>query len=149
MGTASPLVVLITLLVLADLRLTLLVMLCVVLPTVYHLPGADGQGVHENAIDAAVMVANSGTLAALVGAYWVSISFFNFASLSVTKHLSAVHRTLVDAGADDGRGSFPSTRVFPSDSARVCGRIVEIPSGEDPPSTKQRTSVRNDREGRV
>lgn len=74
----------------------MLVMLCVVLPTVYHLPGADGQGVHENAIDAAAMVAHSRTLLLLVGAYWVSISFFNFASLSVTKHLSAVHRTLVD-----------------------------------------------------
>jgi len=73
-----------------------LVMLCVVLPVVYRLPGKDGGGVHEDPIDAVYMVAHSSKLAGLVGAYWISIACFNYASLNVTKHLSAVHRTLVD-----------------------------------------------------
>ena len=72
-------------------------MLCVVLPIVAHLPGQDGDGVHESAIDAAVLISHSGSVLAAVLAYFFSISFYNFFGLSVAKNLSSVHRTLIDA----------------------------------------------------
>jgi len=40
---------------------------------------------------------NNGFLFFLVTLYWVSIAFYNFFGLSVSKKLSSVHRTLVDA----------------------------------------------------
>jgi len=75
----------------------MLMMVCVVLPVVAHLPGQDGDGVHESAIDAAVLIAHSGSVLAAVLAYFFSISFYNFFGLSVAKKLSSVHRTLIDA----------------------------------------------------
>ena len=76
-----------------------------VLPLVYFIPFGtcneewckDGEGIHENAIDAFTLVGNNGLLLFLVLLYWVSISFYNFFGLFVSKTLSAVHRTLIDA----------------------------------------------------
>jgi len=82
-----------------------LAMACVVLPLVYHIPFKhcdddwclDGDGIHEDALDAATLFKNSALLAVLVAGYWISIAFYNFCGLAVAKTLSAVHRTLVDA----------------------------------------------------
>eukprot|EP00301_Raphidiophrys_heterophryoidea_P012960 c2028_g1_i1.p1 GENE.c2028_g1_i1~~c2028_g1_i1.p1 ORF type:complete len:440 (-),score=105.08 c2028_g1_i1:283-1602(-) len=80
-------------------------MLCVVLPIVYNIPFKtctqtwcqDGEGIHENALDAWALMTHSPLLFSLVALYWVSIAFYNFCGLAVAKKLSAVHRTLVDA----------------------------------------------------
>jgi drug/metabolite transporter (DMT)-like permease len=71
-------------------------MLCIVLPVVYFIPGGD-EGSYENAIDSAVMLSNSSFLLVLVLGYLVSIAFYNFFGLSVTKNLTALHRCLIDA----------------------------------------------------
>ena len=74
-----------------------LMMVAIVLPTVYYLPGNDGGGVHENALDAGVLISNNALLAGLVVSYWISIAFYNFCGLAVAKSLSSVHRCLIDA----------------------------------------------------
>jgi drug/metabolite transporter (DMT)-like permease len=76
----------------------ILVMLCVVLPTVGNLtPGLDGGGSHENPIDAVHMLGSNVKLLTFVLMYWISIAFYNFCGLAVAKSLSSVHRCLVDA----------------------------------------------------
>lgn len=75
----------------------LLVMTAIVLPVVSVLPGTDGDGVREDAIDAAYQFGSNGKLAALVLGYWLSIAFYNSFSLAIAKNLSSVHRTLIDA----------------------------------------------------
>ena len=72
-------------------------MICIVLPIVAHLPGKDGGGVHESAVDAVHIATSSWQVAALVSSYWLSIAFYNFAGLAVAKSLSSVHRCLIDA----------------------------------------------------
>ena len=72
-----------------------ILMCSVVLPAMYYLPGADG-GSYENAYEALYMLAHSHTLMWLVMGYVVSIAFYNFLGLNVSKHLSTVHRTLID-----------------------------------------------------
>lgn len=73
-----------------------LIMGLFVLPLCYFLPG-DNLGSYENAIDAFVQVGQAPGLLALVIAYVFSIAFFNFFGLSVSKTLSTIHRTLIDA----------------------------------------------------
>ena len=75
----------------------MLIMLAIILPTVSHLDGLDGGGVHEDPIDAVHLIGSNGKLFALVGAYWISIAFYNFCGLAVAKSLSSVHRCLIDA----------------------------------------------------
>jgi hypothetical protein len=73
-----------------------------VLPIVYNIPPKcdqdwckEGGGVNENALDAVVLMANNGFLFALIALYVISIAFYNFFGLSVSKKLSSIHRTLV------------------------------------------------------
>ena len=54
------------------------------------LRGVDGGGMHESAIDAAYLFANSGPLMAMVLSYFISIAFYNFCGLAVAKRLSSV-----------------------------------------------------------
>eukprot|EP00767_Chilomastix_cuspidata_P000845 gnl/Chilomastix_cuspidata/1241.p1 GENE.gnl/Chilomastix_cuspidata/1241~~gnl/Chilomastix_cuspidata/1241.p1 ORF type:complete len:418 (+),score=132.81 gnl/Chilomastix_cuspidata/1241:274-1527(+) len=68
----------------------------IVLPIMYFIPGED-HGSYENFIDAWVDVSNNAFLAGMVGLYCVSIAFFNFFSLSISKRFSSVHRTLFDS----------------------------------------------------
>ena len=75
----------------------MVMMLAVTLPIVAHLPGQDGEGIHESAIDAAYLFVNSSPLMAMVLSYFVSIAFYNFCGLAVAKRLSSVHRCLIDA----------------------------------------------------
>jgi drug/metabolite transporter (DMT)-like permease len=81
------------------------VMLAFILPMTYYLPFKkcdaawcqDGNGVHEDTLDTLEMLKNSVFLMLLNILYWISIAFFNFCGLSVSKKLSSVHRTLIDA----------------------------------------------------
>jgi hypothetical protein len=73
-----------------------LLMAFLVMPIMYVIPGSD-VGSYENYLDAFVQVSNSVPLLILTLGYIVSIAFYNFCGLSVAKHLSTIHRTLIDA----------------------------------------------------
>jgi drug/metabolite transporter (DMT)-like permease len=75
----------------------IMMMLAIALPVVGSLPGEDGAGMHENAIDAAYLFINSTPLMCMVLSYFISIAFYNFCGLAVAKELSSVHRCLIDA----------------------------------------------------
>jgi len=74
----------------------LLLMCGAILPVMYYIPGSN-QGSYENSWDALLMMSQNGVLTAMVLIYLCSIAFYNFFGLSVTKKLTTVHRTLIDA----------------------------------------------------
>jgi len=74
----------------------ILLMVLVVLPLLYIIPGYD-VGSYENCIDALIQMQQSWMLLVFVIAYCLSIAFYNFFGLSVAKRLTTVHRTLIDA----------------------------------------------------
>jgi drug/metabolite transporter (DMT)-like permease len=59
-------------------------------------PGQD-HGSAENTIDSMEKLFNSWTLIFLVVFYLISIAIFNVLGMTVSKHLSSVHRTLIDS----------------------------------------------------
>jgi drug/metabolite transporter (DMT)-like permease len=69
----------------------------VLLPVLYFLPGGRVGGRQENALDAVVQISNSGALITLALVFMASIAFYNSFGLLVTKTMTAVHRTLIDA----------------------------------------------------
>eukprot|EP00727_Mastigamoeba_balamuthi_P005649 m51a1_g1703 hypothetical protein (1095) ;mRNA; r:501058-510497 len=78
------------------------IIICIiVLPVVYFIPGSSpssmARGSYDNAIDAFKMLGNNGALLGFVLGYIVCDSMFNFFAQSVTKYLTAVHYTLIDA----------------------------------------------------
>ncbi|PVD32318.1 hypothetical protein C0Q70_07751 [Pomacea canaliculata] len=75
----------------------LLLMTFVVLPVMYFIPGDDPGGRYENSIDALYQLGNSPKLLIFCILYLISIAFYNYFGLAVTKSLTAVHRTLIDA----------------------------------------------------
>ena len=74
----------------------LIIMIFIILPVLYFIPGKDG-GRYENSLEAFKMMSENGVLMAMVLLYLSSIAFYNFCGLSVAKRISAVVRTLVDA----------------------------------------------------
>lgn len=72
------------------------VMIAVVLPICYFLPG-DDSGSYENVFDALYQLKNSVPLVMLNLALLLSIAFYNYFGLVVAKELSTIHRTLIDA----------------------------------------------------
>ncbi|KAK3731068.1 hypothetical protein QZH41_019221, partial [Actinostola sp. cb2023] len=72
-------------------------MSCLVLPVLYYIPGDQNHHSYENSLDALLMMKNDTKLLIMSVLYICSISFYNFFGLSVTKSLTAVHRTLIDA----------------------------------------------------
>eukprot|EP00727_Mastigamoeba_balamuthi_P013153 m51a1_g8460 hypothetical protein (420) ;mRNA; r:425930-427468 len=78
-----------------------LAMMFVVLPIVYFIPGDNpssmARGSYDNAIDAFIMMGHSAPLLVFILVYIVSDALFNFFGVNVTKYLSAVHRTIIDA----------------------------------------------------
>eukprot|EP00767_Chilomastix_cuspidata_P001080 gnl/Chilomastix_cuspidata/1326.p1 GENE.gnl/Chilomastix_cuspidata/1326~~gnl/Chilomastix_cuspidata/1326.p1 ORF type:complete len:413 (-),score=71.02 gnl/Chilomastix_cuspidata/1326:24-1262(-) len=68
----------------------------VVLPILYFIPG-DDHGSYENFIDAWVDVSNNAFLACMVVLYCLSIAVFNYCSLTISKTMSSVHRTMFDS----------------------------------------------------
>lgn len=73
-----------------------LMMIFVVFPLLYVLPGND-QGSVENVHDTWVMIANNPSLLILIGIYLFSVSTYNVAGMLVTGALSGVHRTMLEA----------------------------------------------------
>lgn len=72
-------------------------MAIIVLPVLYYIPGEQNHHSYENSLDALLMIKNNAKLLIMSVLYICSISFYNFFGLSVTKSLTAVHRTLIDA----------------------------------------------------
>jgi len=77
-----------------------LLMLLIVLPILYFIPASSsGPFVtfHENSIDALYQMYYNYVILIMGILYCLSIAFYNFFGLSVTKYLTCVHRTLIDA----------------------------------------------------
>ncbi|XP_033127912.1 solute carrier family 35 member F6-like [Anneissia japonica] len=75
-----------------------LIMSFIVLPILYYIPDHSAPtGRYEDSIDALYQIKNSTKLLIFSLLYLCSIAFYNFFGLSVTKSLTAVHRTLIDA----------------------------------------------------
>ena len=78
-----------------------LLMLFVVLPAMFFIPGSQksplGYDTYENSWDAILQMGHSTMILCCGILYCLSIAFYNFFGLSVTKHLTCVHRTLIDA----------------------------------------------------
>ncbi|CAD7971146.1 unnamed protein product [Amoebophrya sp. A25] len=66
-------------------------------PLLYVLPGNDYGGTQENLLDTFVMLKNSSSLLFLTFLYCITCSLYNFCGMSITRYLSAVHRTMLDA----------------------------------------------------
>ena len=60
-------------------------------------PSIHRGGSFENSIDSFYMLSQNSTLVTLTICYMVSIAFFNFMGVTITKNLSAIVRTLIDA----------------------------------------------------
>lgn len=79
----------------------IIAMVVVVLPVLMFIPGSQpgflGYNIYENSIDACIQIGNSVALICYSLLYLLSIAFYNFFGLSVTKYLTCVHRTLIDA----------------------------------------------------
>ncbi|CAG2218288.1 unnamed protein product [Mytilus edulis] len=69
----------------------------VVLPVMYFIPGSDVNNSYENSLDAIYQIFSEPRLLVFCLLYLLSIAFYNYFGLAVTKSLTAVHRTLIDA----------------------------------------------------
>ncbi|VDD84071.1 unnamed protein product [Mesocestoides corti] len=69
----------------------------IILPIIHHSPGADLNGSFENQLDAIFQTMQSPALLFTSILLILSIAFFNYFGLAITHHLSAVHRSLLDA----------------------------------------------------
>ncbi|KAH9505180.1 hypothetical protein Btru_058892 [Bulinus truncatus] len=74
-----------------------LMMTFIILPSMYFIPGSDANGSYENSLDALVQMGHNTQLLVMCLVYLLSIGFYNFFGLAVTRSLTAVHRTLIDA----------------------------------------------------
>jgi len=76
-------------------------MLFIVLPALFFIPGSQwgpfSYKVYENSIDALYQMYYKPYILVMGILYCLSIAFYNFFGLSVTKYLTCVHRTLIDA----------------------------------------------------
>ena len=73
-----------------------LTMTCFLLPLVQHLPGVDGQGVHEDSLDTWHMIRNNPTIARLLVLDMGALLMYNVSGMCVTGHLGAVFRTVLE-----------------------------------------------------
>lgn len=73
-----------------------LMMLFIVYPVLYLLPGQDN-GHLEDPFDTATLILNSRTLGMVVLVFIFSCGTFNATGIAVTAHLSGVHRMMLDA----------------------------------------------------
>ncbi|XP_065684104.1 solute carrier family 35 member F6 isoform X2 [Hydra vulgaris] len=72
-------------------------LMSIVLVVMQYVPGPQPGNSFDNTYDALIMIKNSSTLTALSFVYLLSIAFFNYFGLSVTRSMTAVHRTFLDA----------------------------------------------------
>jgi len=68
----------------------------VALPIIQHISGSDVSS-YENTLDTLVMIKNSWLLCVSLSIYTISIAFFNYFGMKITKVLTSVHRTFIDA----------------------------------------------------
>ncbi|XP_013775752.2 solute carrier family 35 member F6-like [Limulus polyphemus] len=73
------------------------IMAVAVLPVMYFIPGPQVGGSYENSLDAVYQIGQDYRLLLFSLLYLSSIAFYNYFGLAVTKSLTAVHRTLIDA----------------------------------------------------
>nr|CAH8834017.1 unnamed protein product [Trichobilharzia regenti] len=74
-----------------------ILMCAIALPAVHYIPGNDLNGSYENVIDAIYQIGSNYVLLGNCILYVLSIAFFNYCGLSITRSLSSVHRTLIDS----------------------------------------------------
>jgi len=77
-----------------------IMMLFIVLPILFFIPGKQKGPFYdnyENSIDALFQMYYNSNILIMGILYCLSIAFYNFFGLSVTKYLTCVHRTLIDA----------------------------------------------------
>jgi drug/metabolite transporter (DMT)-like permease len=72
------------------------IMMVVVLVGMQLAPG-DDHGSFENSIDSVEKMSRSELLQFLIILYLISIALFNYFGMTIAKHLSSVHRTLIDS----------------------------------------------------
>lgn len=73
-----------------------MIYMVIILLVMQFAPGTDN-GSYENSIDSFYKISHQSALETFVLSYMISIAFFNFMAVSISKYLSAVHRTLVDS----------------------------------------------------
>lgn len=74
----------------------MLLMLGLVMPAIYYLPGSDVGGVQENSLDSIELIKSSNVILAIVIAQMLAMLMYNFAGMCVTDHLGAVFRTILE-----------------------------------------------------
>ena len=73
-----------------------LMMVGIMLPMVQHLPGKDGNGIHEDSIDTWHMISNSPMIASILVLDMFAMLAYNISGMCVTGHLGAVFRTVLE-----------------------------------------------------
>ncbi|XP_077867944.1 solute carrier family 35 member F6-like [Saccoglossus kowalevskii] len=70
----------------------------IILPILYYIPdNSKYSSKYEDSLDALLQIKNSTSILIFTLLYLSSIAFYNYFGLAVTKSLTAVHRTLIDA----------------------------------------------------
>ncbi|XP_078001225.1 solute carrier family 35 member F6-like [Glandiceps talaboti] len=76
----------------------MILMCTIVLPILYYIPDNSKYSHRfEDSVDALLQIQSDYRLLALCLGYILSVAFFNFFSMSITKTMTAVHGTLIDA----------------------------------------------------
>lgn len=73
-----------------------LMMIGIMLPMVQHLPGKEGNGIHEDSIDTWHMIMNSPMIASILVLDMFAMLAYNISGMCVTGHLGAVFRTVLE-----------------------------------------------------
>ncbi|CAG9463959.1 unnamed protein product [Pedinophyceae sp. YPF-701] len=73
-----------------------LCMVGVLLPAVSFAPGVEGDGIHENSLDTLAMLVNSPLIRTIVLVDMFALLAYNVTGMSVTGHLGAVFRTVLE-----------------------------------------------------
>ncbi|KAH0571027.1 EamA-like transporter family protein [Spironucleus salmonicida] len=68
----------------------------VFLPACYFISGSD-HGSYENVVNSSFMMFMNGKLFGLQFGYFISIAFFNYTAITMSKVLSSTHRALIDS----------------------------------------------------
>ncbi|KIZ00286.1 hypothetical protein MNEG_7674 [Monoraphidium neglectum] len=71
-------------------------MIGVMMPIAYFLPGEEGTGLHEDSLDSLVMIKNSTALQGVLGTDMLALLLYNLSGMMVTGHLGAVFRTVLE-----------------------------------------------------
>lgn len=68
----------------------------IMMPIAYYLPGPEGEGIHEDALDTLAMIRNSAALQAILAIDMAALLLYNVSGMAVTGHLGAVFRTVLE-----------------------------------------------------